>query len=684
MEQEEDISPFWLPKTTTNHHRLRRTYSLLLTTTTTLFLILITILIFILIVVPTIYSFISNIFKFKPQDVKHSWDYLNLILVLFAVVCGFLTKNDTNETQTTPRRFDSYNTHRRSFSNPDTETPPFWYGNENPSVFNRLRSGGSYPDLRRPEVVVADGGDDRYRFYDDTRVNFRYRYPRFQDEDEFHRETVTSGETFRQPEVKPVTESETPPFWYENSSLSSFNRLRSRGSYSDLRRSEAVVVDDERYRFYDDTHIHFPYRNSRLESEDEFHREKVTSGEVSRRPEVKPVPDSQTEDVGRNVDPMYEVETVEKSVINDSVVENSQPPPLQPIPALRKKKTRSASMENVAVVTSAEFSSLVPEPELNPHRQPAARKKKIRSESEVNTAAVTSAEFSSPVPEQELNPQLPVMRTKGVRGNFKRTNQPKAIEKLEDNDFFVENYLPQTVPQRSMAERKTGIPLKKKRGNATKEFLASLRGKKKKQRSKSVENFETIQNSQPSPLVSQPPPPPPPPPPASVFHNLFTSNKSKHKKTYLVPMARENSNYRLEKNVVMTGNESPLIPIPPPPPPPPFKLPAWKFRVQGDYVRVDSIGSSRSGSPDSDEVVESPVSQCSNSPYAEDGEEKNATEIGNASANPLFCPSPDVDTKAQNFIQNFRAGLRMAKMNSLREKQGIGRSNLGPLQNPYI
>jgi hypothetical protein len=167
---------------------------------------------------------------------------------------------------------------------------------------------------------------------------------------------------------------------------------------------------------------------------------------------------------------------------------------------------------------------------------------------------------------------------------------------------------------------------------------------------------------------------------------LFSSNKSKHKKHYHVPVAtykpqlpnkREPSNYRLKEKVVITGNESPLIPIPPPPPPPPFKLPAWKFRVQGDYVRVDSIGSSRSDSPDSDEVVESPISQCSNSPYAEDGEEHRVTENGNASAASLFCPSPDVDTKAQNFIQNFRAGLRMAKMNSMREKQGIGMSNLG-------
>ncbi|GAU42108.1 hypothetical protein TSUD_350820 [Trifolium subterraneum] len=600
MEQEEEtstMSPFWLPKTTTNHHRLRRTYSLIQTTTSFFILLIITALVLTFIVVPTLKSFTSNIFK--PQTIKHSWDYLNLILVLFAVVCGFLTKNDTNETQ----RFDSYNynnNHRRSFSNP--ETPPSWYDDSNRS-FNRLRTVGSVPDLRQRTVYVED--DDRYRFYDDTSVHFRYRNLRF--EDELHRETVTSGEVFRQS-----------------------------------------------------------------------------------------LPDSRIEDVRRNVERIYEVETVEKSEINDdSVAENSylpSPPSPPPQPAVRKKKSRSVSKENAATVNSVEFSS--PVPELNPHPLPAvmpvARKGKSRSASKEDVETVASAEFSSPVLESEGNLQPPVMRTKGVRRNVKRTYQSETIENSEDSDFVAENSQlppPVTVVASPLwAERKIGIPVKKKRVNATKEFLASLRGKKKKkQRQKSVENFESSQNSQPTPVVSQPPPPPPPPPPPSVFQSLFSSNKSKHKKHYHVPVAtykpqlpnkREQSNYRLKENVII-GNESPLIPIPPPPPPPPFKLPAWKFRVQGDYVRVDSIGSSRSDSPDSDEVLESPISQCSNSPYADDGEERRVTEIGNASEASLFCPSPDVDTKAQNFIQNFRAGLRIAKMNSLREKQGIGMSNLG-------
>ncbi|XP_058750285.1 uncharacterized protein LOC131623304 [Vicia villosa] len=598
MEQEDDKSPpFWLPKTN-NHRRLRRSYSIFLTSTSFLVLLFITALVFALVVVPTLRSFSSILFK--PQTVKHSWDYLNLILVLFAVVCGFLTKNDTNETQTmqthTPR-FD------RSFSNPDT--PPSWYENSNRS-FNRLRSVGSYPDLRQPSELVTD--DERYRFYDDTYVHFRHRFSRLEDEVQVHSETVTSGEVCLSP---------------------------------------------------------------------------------MRKPEMKPVQDCGIEDVRERV---YEVETIEKPEINYSVTENSLPlpppplPPLQPLSVLRKKKTRSASTENAATVSYEEFSSSVLE------QIPAVRKKKTRSASTENAATVNYEEFSSPMPEPELNLHSPppvMTRTKPVRRNVNRAYQSEMIDKFERNDFVAQSSQPPpAVAPPLTAERKIGIPVKKKRGNATKEFLTSLRGKKKKQRQKSVENFETFQyTSQPSLYVSLPPPPPPP----SVFQNMFYANKSKHKKHYHVPVAtykpqlpnkREHSNYRLEKNVVITGNESPLIPIPPPPPPPPFKLPAWKFRVQGDYVRVDSIGSSRSGSPDSDENVESPISRdesSSNSPYAGDGEE-SVTEIGNASEASMFCPSPDVDTKAHNFILNFRAGLRMAKMNSLREKQGIGRSNLGPIQ----
>ncbi|VVA95089.1 unnamed protein product [Arabis nemorensis] len=105
---------------------------------------------------------------------------------------------------------------------------------------------------------------------------------------------------------------------------------------------------------------------------------------------------------------------------------------------------------------------------------------------------------------------------------------------------------------------------------------------------------------------------------------------------------------------VGTGNESPLMPIPPPPPPPPFKMPAWKFVKRGDYVRMASDISISSDEPDDD------------------------PDVAQSVAGNLFCPSPDVDTKADNFITRFRAGLKLEKMNS--EKRG--RSNLGPEPGP--
>jgi len=214
------------------------------------------------------------------------------------------------------------------------------------------------------------------------------------------------------------------------------------------------------------------------------------------------------------------------------------------------------------------------------------------------------------------------------------------------------------------------VESKNKGTSASKELLlTSLKGKKKKQRQGSFENLKHIRNSDTHshPRVS------------SVFHNLFPSKKSKRKKhesatsphvslsktepvrgSVATSSLKSNKRETFSKeNVAVTGNESPSIPIPPPPPP--FKMPAWKFRVQGDFVRINSISSSSGGSADvEDEVVESP--------RIEDGGESEILLF--------YDPSPDVDTKADTFIERFRAGLRME------EKQGIGTSNLRPSPKP--
>ncbi|KAG5036660.1 hypothetical protein AAZX31_07G033500 [Glycine max] len=586
MDQQEGntwtMPPFWAVEQR-NRRRLRRSYSLLLTSTSLLVLFLVLVLVFSLIVVPTLHSFASNIFK--PRTVKNSWDSLNLVLVLFAIFCGFLSRNNNTSETLTPRS-------RRTFSNPSTP-PSAWYQNDYSQIhnrsFNRLRSFNSYPDLR--QQIAAD---ERFRFYDDTYL-LRHRNMRTETEEEEEKEIGIDNVATAPPQ--------SPP----QQGMEAVGR--------NVKRAYQVETVEE-------------------------HKKEDLDAQIS-----PPPPATRSKGVRRNVKRTYQAEAVEKHETNDFPVMDSRPPPVTITKGVRRNAKRTYQPETMEKRETNDFD-------------------------EQNSQTLPSP------------PPPPVTRTRGVRRNAKP----------EGNDSVVKSSPPPPPPPPPLpAEEARTVSGKKKRGSATKEFLISLRGKKKKQRQRSVENFDIILGSES--LFSQPPPPPPLPPP-KVFQNLFSLKKGKHKNRHIASVATtttsvsnkrdHGSSSRLQDNVTMAGNESPLNPIPPPPPLPPFKLPGWKFRVQGDFVRVDSMGSSRSGSPDDlDEVsVDTPTTSTHdetsqvNSPFAKDSEDS-----ASVSAPSLFCPSPDVDTKAHNFIESFRAGLRMAKMNSMKERQGIGRSNLAPSPN---
>ncbi|OIW15913.1 hypothetical protein TanjilG_04448 [Lupinus angustifolius] len=481
MEEEKDtIPPFWLQDSTTNHHRLRRTNSLFFNSAALVIFFLVATLALIFIIAPTLHSFTSHIFK--PHAVKRTWDSLNLVLVLFAILCGFLSRNNNNNT--------------------DGQTPRSY----------------SYQD-----------------------------------------QSFTGSETI-QDYTKPNPERETQRAWYEydysdrtaySYNNKPFNRLRSINSDPDLRQESSWVNSDERWRFYDDTHVN-GYQD----------RRQITAvGEEKEELGIKKV----------------EVDTFE--------VSKKEVPGAPPMPVV--------------------------------------------------------APSSSP----------PLPHGRDVRRKGKGTYQ--AVGQAKNHELgakISQPPPPSTTPPPP--------PIRSK--SATKEFLTSLKGKKKKQRHRSLENFDSILNY-PKPhstLPSQPPPPPP-----SVFESPLSSKKSKHKKTHisssktepfkgvttLKPSMRE-SFYTL-KETLSTANESPLnLPIPPPPPPPPFNMPAWKFKVKGDFVIINSIVESPNAT--------SEVNQCNINDFGE-------PEI------PLLYQNPDVDIKANTFIENFRAGLRMEKMNSIK-------SNLGP------
>ncbi|KHN30074.1 hypothetical protein glysoja_010452 [Glycine soja] len=120
--------------------------------------ILVIALAFTLVIIPTLQFFTTQIFK--PNSVEKSWDSLNFVLILFVILCGFLSRNNTSDT---PHEYDK--------STPPTLRPWYEESDRTPPYksFNRLRSFNSHPDLRQDSPWMA--ADERWRFYDDTHVN---------------------------------------------------------------------------------------------------------------------------------------------------------------------------------------------------------------------------------------------------------------------------------------------------------------------------------------------------------------------------------------------------------------------------------------------------------------------------------------------------------------------------------
>ncbi|CAH8331522.1 unnamed protein product [Eruca vesicaria subsp. sativa] len=297
----------------------------------------------------------------------------------------------------------------------------------------------------------------------------------------------------------------------------------------------------------------------------------------------------------------------------------------------------------------------------------------------VETAAAEVVEEisvpSNPAPPPSAPPSPPP--SKPAKRRTKRVCQDVAPrEEKERADFMAAATPPitPTPPPPTTTVYRKSSKQEKKKGGATKDFLIALRKKKKKQRQQSIDGLDLLfGGSDPPPPSNSPPQPPPPPPPPPFFQGLFSSKKGKSKRTYSNPpppppppphrnfqsraSTSKNRKAPMESNppaevTRFTGSESPLMPIPPPPPPPPFKMPAWKFVKRGDYVRMASNISISSDEPDDDQ---------------------DAAQAGK-SVGSMFCPSPDVDTKADDFIARFRAGLKLEKANSVKR----GRSNLGP------
>ncbi|KAF5787998.1 hypothetical protein HanXRQr2_Chr10g0459161 [Helianthus annuus] len=594
-------SPFWI-QSTTNVRRVdlyrRRASSLIFNSGVLIILLLLFAILSIFFIIPSLISFTSHFLK--PNLVKKSWDSINLVLVLFALAFGFLSRNINTNNNTNNSRFENGFNRSRSdlssgapVSSPMVSTPNHWYDfPEQPiSGLRRHRSTSSYPDLRELSPPWNHRGESPWRFSDDTHLNnHNHRGVVNYDRYYFRREYDMGVKDFDGVVDLVKEDSIAPP-------------------------SQPPVVENESYS-------HSP-----------------------------PLPQPPS-------------------------------PPQQPSDVIRTY--HSVGVDDGDKGESMEFDKvLLPEKE---NESPENQDSDVKAEIEI--------------------------RKKGKRERRERrrarSSEPRKMVS-ESNDLVPEPLSPPPIsPEFQDSDRKTGKERKRTGANATKEFFTSLyqKKKKKRQRQRSVDNLDILLHHPQPPVKFQlpppsPPPPPPPPPPPSILNNLFTSKKDRRKKTSsstppappppppskMAARAPKPAAARVPKPTTITrvapfvtekprapvkmkyfnsiddnssGGESPMRGIPPPPPMPPFKMPDWKFAVEGDYVRVQSTLSSGSLSPDGDEA-QSPSS---------------------AVASPVFCPSPDVNTKADKFIERFRAGLKLEKINSFNQNQGNRMSNLGPGPGP--
>jgi len=174
---------------------------------------------------------------------------------------------------------------------------------------------------------------------------------------------------------------------------------------------------------------------------------------------------------------------------------------------------------------------------------------------------------------------------------------------------------------------------------------------------------------------SPPPPPPIPPPSPARVRSEQKYVKSERRKINFkkeIAMAWDSlyNQRKRKKKQVKTKNvldepvQSPAEQVRHTRPPPPFKMPEMRFVMPGGFVRVRSAQSSRCRSPELEDADANTESL--------DGTVNAMDGVGS-----VFCPSPDVNVKADSFIARLHDDWRLEKMNSWREKETMG-LGLGP------
>ncbi|KAL7136812.1 hypothetical protein ABFS83_10G055000 [Erythranthe nasuta] len=608
--------PFWFRPPT---DRRRRQASPLVNPVALILAIPILILLLLFFIVPPFVTHTNQILK--PNSVKRSWDSFNVLLVLFAVLCGvFARRNDG-----APPSDDGGGVHRQNSGGVSNASSGFvnrpittsqsvstWLDFPDRNVnaaaaaaAGRLRrNASSYPDLRQESLWESEGGN-RSRFFDDFDVNF-------------YRPTPPPPETFE--------------------------RRRPRRSHEAGREEGETTVRE------------IPVDKFEISSA-------PPEPPKSPAPPLPPPPPPSTVAPRRrrSVRSVPRRENVERRSDDAEISENRRsvpppapppppPPPLAAVPEIQITEEIIEKVEQKKTVTTKEIATAI----ASLYNGKRKRNKRVKNRNIYDSAA---AQNSSP-PSSALEPQSaappapppppppPPPPSTVLQNLFKKSGKSKRVHSVPTSAPPP----PPPPPPNSIFNNlfKTGSSKSKRFEQSSSStappppppppppsILNSLfkNGGKSRRFSKNA-------------ITSPPPPPPPPPPPAEP-------PRRRQINTGKPPLPTKPSAQYHESTTI--APPSPLIPLPPPPPP--FRMKATKFIAQGDFVRIHSENSSRCSSPepeDADDVMSV----------------KSADGIDSIGGGPtITCPSPDVNTKADNFIARLRDEWRLEKMHSMKDKR---------------
>ncbi|KAI3524765.1 hypothetical protein L1887_03429 [Cichorium endivia] len=664
MEQDPDAPPnFWFqPTLTTNRRRTPLVDPVVL-----IIILPIIALLFLFFFLPPVLYHTSHILK--PSSVKSTWDSLNIFLVLFAILCGVLARRN-DEVSSSGDVADQANGSVAESSNTAAAEPSGqWvsFSDRKVATGGLRRNSSSYPDFRQESLW--ENAENRSRFFDDFDVDI-YSSPVSRYYSNLSRRMGRESENL-----------------YRSTPVSGDIHQRSRRSEADrvgFSEVKEIVVDTfEATPNVSDFREHVP---------------------VTPPPPPPPPPPSALSarhsfrSVGRNV--KVEIPTKTESDELDKVRSYHPPPPPPPPPPplpppppqtevwlqrshhKHKKLERKVSDATKEIATA--ISSLY-------NQRKKKNKRKSRNTSSSSDSSPPSVHFiQSPEtqePQQTVPPSPPPPPPPPppftFQNLFKKGGKHKKIHSV-----------PATVPP--------GVPPPPpppppssifnnlfKSGNKSKRFHSPSTAPQPPQlppppssiMNNLFKNGTKSKRFNPSKPASSPPPPPPPPPPMTPPRYIAPVKSKKVSKRNSQPQPpsppsppkleprnhRSTSNgkpplpkpttYYERDDFLPSGSQSPLIPMPPPPPP--FRMPALKFELRGDFVRIRSTHSSVCSSPDRDDVDLSSTT--------EGGGDSSGPTSG---PGPLFFPSPDVNTKADRFISRLKDEWRMEKINSVKDKMG--------------